>query len=290
MERGVYTLKRPSISAKAEKKGGSPSIRSRIYHGTWEDFLTMMEHLSVGILLKDWNCSYLYCNNTYARHLGLPKDSILGKQDHDLLSAEMAEEASDSERCVLEGEKEEHQTLWNLGDAAHGDKWVSVRRQPIWNEWGEIAYVLGVTEEVPVNVHGATVMRVPASNDRVPAACVRATDCDRCASFSDVNLEIRTILNAVIGLTQNAQQAEDTRKIESCLEKIRTASSALLCILHDLPDKLNSQTMDAMDELSGYMATPGADGKLGCINSFAEASGHMETLKVILEKEGIMLD
>lgn len=65
-------------------------------------FKTLIETLPQMILLKDIYSRYVFCNQNYARRLGVPAESILGKTDRDFYPPDIAQRSVASDQAVIQ--------------------------------------------------------------------------------------------------------------------------------------------------------------------------------------------
>lgn len=101
---------------------------------------------------------------------------------------------------------------------------------------------------------------------RLSEALVAAECASRAKSvfLSNVSHDIRTPMNAVIGMTEIAEQhLEDTEKVKECLKKITLSSSHLMGLINDVLDMskiengkmtLNNEEMNLEDMMENVMA------------------------------------
>ncbi|MDR1660085.1 MAG: response regulator [Desulfovibrio sp.] len=104
-----------------------------------------------------------------------------------------------------------------------------LRTMPIWDSQGEIAGVVGSTDDITEMI---TLQR------ELQDALTAAETASRAKSdfLANMSHEIRTPMNAVIGMTAIGKSASDIERKNYCLMKIEDASNHLLGIINDILD------------------------------------------------------
>lgn len=236
MGKNIFSMRPPVLTNDVDSTAYETVGQIDRYDASREDLLTMLDNLPVGVILKGRDYRYHYCNEGYARYLGLPREKIIGKCDKDIFDAEVAQRVVDADRCILERTHEKVKTIWNLGDAESGDKWVNVRKRPILDSKGRVSYVLGVMEDIISDNEAQIQMNL--RDEELKRAIEAEQKANRAKSdfVSNMSHEMRTPLNAIIGMTQIAQETKDLQKIEYCLKKISVSSSSLLSNINNILD------------------------------------------------------
>ncbi|HEX8963568.1 MAG TPA: GAF domain-containing protein [Rhodocyclaceae bacterium] len=109
-------------------------------------FRTLVESLPQRIFVKDSHLIYLSCNEHYAHELGVPKESIAGKTDFELMAPEAADKYRQDDLYVLRSstvvEFEEKRGQGASQTFSH------VVRAPFRNDAGQIVGVIGASWDV----------------------------------------------------------------------------------------------------------------------------------------------
>ncbi len=105
-------------------------------------YRTFLENVPLKLFIKDRNCSYLYCNENYARDLNIRAEEILGKTDFDFFGEEMARKYTAEDNKILEtGQPETSEEEYASG----GQKCtVQMVKTPIRDEKNNIIGLLGI--------------------------------------------------------------------------------------------------------------------------------------------------
>ena len=99
------------------------------------------------VFFKDVHGVYLDCNPAFARHVGRPKEDIIGKTDYDLYDKEEAHAFRENDRRMLD-----------LMAPRHNEEWISypdgrrilidTLRTPYWGSDGQLIGVLGISRDI----------------------------------------------------------------------------------------------------------------------------------------------
>ncbi len=106
---------------------------------------TLIDHLPQRILLKDLEFRYVFCNQNYARNFHLPVEEVLGKNDFDFYSEEIAHNnaANDQEVVQTAGTVEDV-----LRQEINGEECITrVLKTAVKNDNGRVEGVLCVYED-----------------------------------------------------------------------------------------------------------------------------------------------
>jgi len=107
---------------------------------------SLIEHLPQRMLVKDLNCTYVFCNSIYARDLGIEPTQIEGKDDFAFFSRELAEEyRADDRRVMTDGKTK---VLDERFVVAGDERWVRTIKVPYRDGQGAIIGVLGLFEDI----------------------------------------------------------------------------------------------------------------------------------------------
>jgi PAS domain S-box-containing protein len=111
-------------------------------------FDTIVEHVPAKIFLKDAKTlTFKHVNRAGVDLLGLTREQLLGKNDHDFFPKEQADFFVQKDREVLA-----RRTLEDIPeepiDTKHGRRWLHTRKIGIFSETGEPQYLLGISLDI----------------------------------------------------------------------------------------------------------------------------------------------
>jgi PAS domain S-box-containing protein len=105
-------------------------------------YRTLVENIPQGIFLKDRNYKWISINKNFARNLGIQPNDIVGKLDHDLFPADIADKYhADDIRIMETGQTEEFEEESILDGRR---VWVNTIKVPVRNDKAEIVGVFGI--------------------------------------------------------------------------------------------------------------------------------------------------
>jgi len=116
-------------------------------------YRTLLNNMPQKIFYKDMQSTYLLCNYSYARDLGINTEDIKGKTDLDFYSKELAEKyAADDQRIMRSGEKEEYDEEY-LADENKNKRYVHTIKAPVRDEGGKVIGVFGTFWDISDRKH-----------------------------------------------------------------------------------------------------------------------------------------
>ena len=105
-------------------------------------YKTLLENLPQKIFYKDVNSVYVSCNENYAKDLNINPSEIVGKNDSDFHSHELADKyRADDKRIMESGETEEIEEKYIING---NEVWVNSVKTPIKDEDGEVVGIQGI--------------------------------------------------------------------------------------------------------------------------------------------------
>jgi two-component system, cell cycle sensor histidine kinase and response regulator CckA len=124
-----------SVEAEQEIRHQSGLIRS------------LLDSIPDLIFYKDLNGIYLGCNPTFAEFAGRPRHEIIGRTDHDLFPAEVADNFRLNDRLMLESLEPRHneEMVWYADGRT---ALFETLKTPYWGPDGKLLGVLGVSRDI----------------------------------------------------------------------------------------------------------------------------------------------
>jgi PAS domain S-box-containing protein len=194
-----------------------------------------IEQSPVLVMITDTKGNIDYVNQKFTEVTGYKKEEVIGKNPRILKSGNKpAEEYLELWQTISAGDE------WRgefLNRKKNGELyWESASISPIRNEKGEIAFYIGVKEDITER---------KKMEDELLAAKEKAEESDRLktAFLNNMSHEIRTPLNAITGFSEllNSEHV-DHSDIQQFTSVIRQSSSQLLSIIDDI---VNIATIEA---------------------------------------------
>jgi PAS domain S-box-containing protein len=132
---GVIT----DISSRRSERAAIEGERSRLS--------TLLRNLPDMVWLKDPDGVYLECNPLAARLFGQPPEAIIGKTDHQLLPAEVADFLVHHDRLTAEhGEQQEIEETLHFPDGHH--ERLETTKSPVYANDGSLLGILGIAHDI----------------------------------------------------------------------------------------------------------------------------------------------
>jgi len=190
---------------------------------------SIVENIPDMIFLKDANTlNFVMFNKAGEEMLGIPRQEILGKSDHDFFSKELADAFIEKDRQVLL-----NKIMFDIPEEPiqtrdQGIKILHTKKVPILNALGEPQYLLGISEDITE--------RKLAEADLISAK-EHAEESDRLKSafLANMSHEIRTPMNGILGFAELLKEPELTgdeqRKYIGIIEK---SGRRMLNIINDI--------------------------------------------------------
>jgi PAS domain S-box-containing protein len=109
-------------------------------------YRTLVENIPQKIFMKNRNYQYISISENFARDLGVRPEEVLGKEDCDLFSRELADKhRTDDKRIMDTGQTEEIEERY-VRDGR--ETWVNTVKTPVRDHNGEIIGVLGIFSDI----------------------------------------------------------------------------------------------------------------------------------------------
>jgi two-component system, sensor histidine kinase and response regulator len=191
---------------------------------------TLMDNLPDVIYFKDRESRFTRINKAHAKEFGLndPAQAV-GKTDFDFFTGEHAQQAfADEQEIIRTGQpmlaKEEKET-WPDGR----ETWVSTTKMPLRDANGNILGTFGVsrdiTERKQVEVEMQKAMKAAEEANRAKGEFL-----------ANISHELRTPMNAVIGMTELALATDLNSEQRRYLELVESSANSLLALINDILD------------------------------------------------------
>lgn len=173
-------------------------------------FRTLVENLPQQVCLKDTQGLYLYCNEEFARDVGIRPEDLVGRTDRELFPAGLADRYQLEDRRILDsGASEEHEERLPR-DA--GETVIRRIKVPVRNERGEIVGLLTIGRDVTENLKLEAVAEAANLMDNLGFV------------FAGVRHEIGNPVNAMkmtLAMLDEKVGVVAPEKIRAALEQIR---------------------------------------------------------------------
>jgi len=191
---------------------------------------TLLDNLPDMIYFKDRESRFTRINKAHANEFGLndPAQAV-GKTDFDFFTAEHAQGAyNDEQEIIRTGQpvlgKEEKET-WPDGHVT----WVSTTKMPLRDTNGNILGTFGVSHDVTERKQVEVEMQ---------KAMKTAEEANRAKSefLANISHELRTPMNAVIGMTELALATDLNSEQRRHLELVESSANSLLALINDILD------------------------------------------------------
>ena len=159
-------------------------------------------------------------------------EDILGKSHQSIQDSLYAGASLEEDRLIINKEITHVDYEKYVGD----DKWIWLKKVPVFDENNEVTSVLGVVDDI--SEHKRTERLLLENQKKLEQAIKEANAASEAKSgfLSRMSHEIRTPMNAIIGMTKIAEGSDDVEVIKRCLSKITVASNHLLEIINDVLD------------------------------------------------------
>jgi PAS domain S-box-containing protein len=226
---------------------------------------SVLDAIPSRVFWKDRESCYLGCNQPFAQDAGLADTAaVIGKTDHDLCWASLAEQFQADDRRVFDGGRSLTAYEENLVRADGVQRIISTSKLPLCDAEGRIIGMVGAYEDITER---------KANQANLERALVAAQAATRAKSefLANMSHEIRTPMNGVLGMVEVALMDEPAEPMRGYLEQIRLSGQHLLGILSDILDlskieagKLELET--TVFSLDECLAVPKALAETQCKN------------------------
>gem|GEM_PF-596659 len=190
---------------------------------------TMINSMPDFVFGKNLNFEYTLLNFSAAKYLNVDVDNVIGKNDIEGLkfSTEVAEIMTSQDKRIFDGEQKFVDEHWI---PAHDGslRYFETTKAPIIQD-GAIIGLVGVSRDITENTQ---------MKKELEAALEQATIASKAKGdfLSTMSHEMRTPMNAIIGMTAIGKRADNLEEKNYALNKIEDASSHLLGVINDVLD------------------------------------------------------
>ena len=205
-----------------------------------ERFLdSVLENLPSMVFVKDAKeLRFVRFNRAGEELLGVSRDALLGKSDHDLFGPEEADAFVRDDRATLTASEIVDIPEEPIVTAQNGTRILHTRKIAVRDEAGAPRYLLGISEDVTER---------HLAERAAEAARAEAERANHAKSefLSRMSHELRTPLNAVIGFGQLLELDELAPQQSEAVEQILKAGRHLLDLINEVLDisRIESGTM-----------------------------------------------
>jgi PAS domain S-box-containing protein len=221
---------RCGISGTVQEITGRKRVESEL-RDTRNFLSAVIENLPVVVFVKNAkDLRFVIFNRAGEELIGVKREDVLGKTDHDLYSKEQADYLAGWDRRVLASGK-----LTDIPEAPmhtlRGDpRLVHTVKVPIPGHDGRPAYLLGITEDVTERKR-TEIELIRAKEEAERASKAKST------FLSNMSHELRTPMNSILGFSQLLEQdASLGAEQREFVGKIHKAGEHLLSLVNDVLD------------------------------------------------------
>ena len=191
--------------------------------------LTALLDAAPGLIYqKDLNSNFVFCNKEMADFLEIAPEEIVGKSDAEVfgLKAEYAQKYIEADRTVINDKK-----IYRFEDPVNTPNGLLIfesYKAPLIQD-GTVVGVVGVSRDITEK---------KKMEERLKSTIEQVEQASKAKSnfLSTMSHEMRTPMNAIIGMTAIGKKASDAQNKNLALEKIEDASSHLLGVINDILD------------------------------------------------------
>jgi len=201
----------------------------------------LMDYLPDYIYVKDTQCRFVTANAAYLHRLGAAcVESIIGKTDFDFLpSSWVAADYADEQIVIQSGTPILNRIELLAQDTYEDPLWVLTTKLALHDNQGAIIGLIGISRNI-------TSLKQVEDELRQAKELAEAAARVKSEFLANTSHEIRTPINAVIGMTSLLLDTGLTAEQREFVETIRTGGDNLLLIINDILDfsKLESGKLE----------------------------------------------
>ena len=187
----------------------------------------LIDNFPFRVWLKDTGGRYLAANRANLNGGAGDMNDVLGKTDHDLWPADIAERYRAEDQAVMGERRPSTVEVGKTGKT--GSRWFEIYNAPVVEPDGAVLGVVGYARDITEHKTLETA-RESALHEAQRLARVRSE------FVANMSHEIRTPLNAIIGLTHLIQRSATDSQSRERLSKVSGAAQHLLSVINDILD------------------------------------------------------
>jgi PAS domain S-box-containing protein len=189
---------------------------------------TLIKHLPQRIFVKDPDSKYILCNDVYSRDLGIDSKDIVGKNDFDYFSRELAEKyQTDDKNVISEGIQKEFEEKYSISNQ---EKWTHVNKVPYRDANDQIVGVLGIFEDI-------TERKLREEEILLKNDLLQTMNAEKDKFFSIIAHDLRSPLSAFVEATQILAEEIQTMNIDEIKEitlSMKSSATNIYTLLENL--------------------------------------------------------
>ncbi len=189
---------------------------------------TLIKHLPQRIFVKDPDSKYILCNDVYSRDLGIDSKDIVGKNDFDYFSRELAEKyQTDDKNVISEGIQKEFDEKYSISSQ---EKWTHVNKVPYRDANDQIVGVLGIFEDI-------TERKLREEEILLKNDLLQTMNAEKDKFFSIIAHDLRSPLSAFVEATQILAEEIQTMNIDEIKEitlSMKSSATNIYTLLENL--------------------------------------------------------
>jgi PAS domain S-box-containing protein len=204
---------------------------------------TVIENVPAMLFVKDGATGkFLLVNRTAEEVLGVPREALLGRSDHDFFPADQADFFVAKDREVIESGELRTIDEEPLDTPHNGRRWLQTRKIAISGEDGR-RHLLAICEDITERKLSAAAL--DAALHRAEAASIAKSE-----FLANMSHEIRTPLNGVIGMAEVLSRTALTARQREMMSVILSSGRTLNLLLSDILDlsKIEAGALELVEE------------------------------------------
>lgn len=191
----------------------------------------LMNNIPDTIYFKNINKKFIRVNRSQCNIIGVNDPELaVGKTDYDFFPKEIADKSSSDEDVVLKGGLPLIDVEELIKDVNGNEYWMSVTKNAIKNENGEITGLVGISRDITPRKETLRQLELAKQN-------AEQADKLKTAFLANMSHEIRTPMNTIIGFSELLKNSSLTHSERlEYLEYICEGGNTLLTLIDDIID------------------------------------------------------
>ena len=190
----------------------------------------LMDNLPHNIYFKDQDSRFIRINKALSEYFGLNDASeAIGKTDFDMFTNEHAQQARDDELEIMRTEKplldREEKETWSNGHTT----WATTTKMPLYDDEGRVVGTFGISRDITGQKRAAEALRMAKE-------AAEAANRAKSEFLANVSHEVRTPMNAIIGMTELVLDSDLAESQREYLELVLESAESLLSLINDILD------------------------------------------------------